>query len=76
VSWDISADWKYDPTLATEVEVRFIAESDERTRVELEHRKLERYADKAEMMRAIFDSPEAWIRTLQAMAKVAEEKPR
>jgi uncharacterized protein YndB with AHSA1/START domain len=76
LSWDINAEWKYDSTIASEVEVRFIAESDERTRVELEHRKLERYNDKAEMMRAIFDSPGAWASTLAAMAKVAEETRR
>lgn len=74
VSWDISPDWKYDPSIATEIEVRFVAETTQRTRVELEHRKLERYGDKAEMMRAIFESPEAWTRTLAVMAKVAEER--
>jgi hypothetical protein len=52
--------------------VKFIAESGTRTRVELEHRKLERYGDKAEMMRALFDSPGAWASTLAAMTKVAE----
>jgi uncharacterized protein YndB with AHSA1/START domain len=74
VSWDISADWKYDPSIATEVEVRFVAESAKRTRVELEHRKLERYGDKAEAMRALFDSDGAWTATLAAFAKVAERR--
>jgi len=72
LSWDIGADWQYDPNLATEAEGRFIAESDERTRVELEHRKLQRFGDKAEAMRALFDSPEAWAQTLRTMANVAE----
>ncbi len=75
LSWDISTDWKYDPAIGTEVEITFTAEAAERTRVVLEHRKLERYGDKAEMMRAMFDSPDAWIKTLQAVAKTAEGTP-
>ena len=72
VSWDIGADWKYDANLGTEVEVQFIAESEDRTRVQLEHRKLHRYGDKAEMMRAMFDSEGAWMATLAAMARQTE----
>jgi uncharacterized protein YndB with AHSA1/START domain len=56
LSWDITADWKYDPKLGTEVEVRFISESPGITRVELEHRHLDRYGPQAETMRAIFDT--------------------
>ena len=43
LSWDISADWQPDPALETEIEVRFIANGDNTTRVELEHRRLDRY---------------------------------
>jgi uncharacterized protein YndB with AHSA1/START domain len=31
LSWDISADWQYDPALKTELEVRFNADGDHRT---------------------------------------------
>jgi len=73
LSWEINADWKHDPSVASEVEIRFISDSKERTRVELEHRRLDRYGDKAEMMRAIFDSEGAWAGTLAALAKVVHE---
>src|ERR1700757_1383921 len=42
LTWDVSADWVYDPSLGTEIEVRFV-EHTEGTRVELEHRKLDRF---------------------------------
>lgn len=44
-SWDIGPTWQVetDTELTSEVEVRFIPESEDRTRVELEHRHLDRH---------------------------------
>jgi uncharacterized protein YndB with AHSA1/START domain len=44
-SWDIGATWQLetDPENASEVEVRFIEEAPDRTRVELEHRNIDRH---------------------------------
>ncbi len=44
-SWDIGPTWQVEtePDNTSEVEVRFVAEGPERTRVELEHRHLDRH---------------------------------
>ncbi|MCT7660415.1 SRPBCC family protein [Mycobacterium deserti] len=46
-TWDIGPTWQVesDPARCSEVEVRFLAESESRTRVELEHRHIERHGD-------------------------------
>ena len=52
-SWDINTQWQIetDPDKTSEIEVRFTPESPERTRVELEHRNLDRHGDGWEGMR-------------------------
>lgn len=76
LSWDITADWQYDPALQTEIEIRFIADGDARTRVELEHRRLDRYGDRRDEMREIFDKTGDWGRLLAAFAQMAEASTR
>ena len=68
LTWQITADWRYDPSLVTTVEVRFVEESPGRTRVELEHRDLDRYGPEADRMRMTFEDPGAWTGTLEAFA--------
>jgi uncharacterized protein YndB with AHSA1/START domain len=71
LNWQIGADWRYDPTLETEVEIRFSAEDAGRTRVDLEHRGLEAYGEQAEQMKSIFDSPAGWGELLGLFAAAA-----
>lgn len=71
LSWDITADWQYDPALQTEIEVRFVTEGDAGTRVEFEHRRLDRYADRRDEMRTIYDKTGDWGRLLAAFARIA-----
>jgi uncharacterized protein YndB with AHSA1/START domain len=58
--WQISADWKFDPGLETDVELTFTEETPGHTTMYLSHRHLERYGEKAEAMRVLFESPGAW----------------
>jgi len=69
-TWDISPAWEIetDPDRASEVEVRFIAESESRTRVELEHRHLERHGEGWERMQEVVASPGGWPKTLGGLA--------
>lgn len=67
LSWEISSDWQHDPSIQTEVEVRFSTEGAS-TRVDLEHRLLHYYGEKAAQMRGIFDSEKGWTRLLDAFA--------
>lgn len=69
LSWEITADWRHDPAFHTEVEVRFIAQGGERTRVELEHRHLDRYGARRDEMRARFDSEGGWAGLLASFAR-------
>jgi uncharacterized protein YndB with AHSA1/START domain len=71
LSWQISADWQHEPDLKTEVEVRFIAEGKDGTRVELEHRRLDLYGARRDEMRGIFDSEGGWSGLLEAFARAA-----
>jgi hypothetical protein len=69
--WQINADWTYDPSFETEIEVRFIADAVGRTRVELEHRGLEAFGARAGEMRSVFLSPGGWNGLLGAFAESA-----
>jgi hypothetical protein len=74
LTWQITAQWKYDPAFVTEVELRFTPLGPKQTRVSLEHRKLEAYGADAESMHTMFNGDGAWVRTLTHFAAGAEDE--
>jgi uncharacterized protein YndB with AHSA1/START domain len=73
LAWQLTPEFKYDPELITEVEVQFIAEGANATRVELEHRNLEQFGDRADAMRQQIDGPDGWGGLLQLFAQSATQ---
>ena len=72
LTWDISADWQFDAKLNTEIEIRFTARGTERTFVELEHRHLDRFGERRDQMRRVFDQEGDWGKLLARFASQAE----
>ena len=70
ISWDISPQWRLETDLekTSEVEVRFHPEAPERTRVEIEHRNLERHGAGWETVRDDVAAPDGWPLYLRRFA--------
>jgi uncharacterized protein YndB with AHSA1/START domain len=73
ISWDIDLQWKLetDHAKTSEVEVTFVAEGPKQTRVELEHRNLDRHGEGWEQMRASIGSPDGWGGELRRFEEAA-----
>jgi uncharacterized protein YndB with AHSA1/START domain len=74
-SWDIGPTWhlESDPANASEVEIRFTAEGDGRTRVALEHRHLDRHGPGWTAVRDGVDDPQGWPLYLARYVTVLED---
>jgi Activator of Hsp90 ATPase homolog 1-like protein len=72
LGWQINSDWKYDPDLVTEVEVTFTPLGKDLTRVDLEHRNLERFGEKVEAVRTAIDSDGGWTKIMKLYGEAAE----
>jgi Activator of Hsp90 ATPase homolog 1-like protein len=75
VGWEISAQWRPEPriALASEVEVRFTAEGDTHTRVDIEHRDFERMEEGGGAMRAAVEN--GWPGILELFAQALGRAP-
>jgi uncharacterized protein YndB with AHSA1/START domain len=75
ISWDINPQWQIETDLekTSEVEVRFISETPERTRLELEHRNLDRHGAGWEGVREGVRGEGGWPLYLQRFAQLLAE---
>jgi uncharacterized protein YndB with AHSA1/START domain len=75
-SWDLSVQFQLetDPAKTSEVEVRFVPEGEGRTRVELEHRHIDRHGEGWEGLRDAVGSPGGWGLGLGAFAHLVQEE--
>jgi hypothetical protein len=75
VHWDISPQCQIvtDPDLTSEVEVRFFTETPERTRVELEHRHIDRHGTGWQAVAEGVDGDEGWPLYLACYANLFKE---
>jgi activator of Hsp90 ATPase-like protein len=71
LAWQLSAQFRFDPSIHTEVDVRFVKIDERTTRVELEHRGLEAYGADAMAMHDTFNSPNGWNGMLDHYAQLA-----
>ena len=76
ISWDIGPSWQIEsnPDHTSEVEVRSVAETPGRTRVELEHRCLDRHGTGWEGVREGVDGDQGWPLYLLRYAALLDEE--
>jgi len=76
-SWDIGPTWQIeeDPDHASEVEVRFIAETPDHTRVELEHRNIDRHGPGWQAVADGVGQDQGWPLYLERYASLFTEGP-
>lgn len=72
LAWQLNASFGFDPSLITEVEIRFEPVGESSTRVEFEHRNLDRYGEAAPDIFKSLDGDDGWGGSLQNFAGLLE----
>lgn len=74
LSWQLTAEYQYDPNFVTEVEVTFESLGTEKTRVILEHKHLDRYGvDEEKVKRSVGNEAGGWGGIMELYAATANE---
>jgi uncharacterized protein YndB with AHSA1/START domain len=73
LAWQITADWQFDPTFVTEVEITFTAQGPKQTLVQFEHRNLERFGANAAEQAKQMGAQGGWPATIENFARAAED---
>ena len=76
LAWQLDADFSYDPDLVTEFEARFVAEDARHTRIEFEHRNLDRFGARAAETAASLGSDGGWSGSFALYAELIEREGR
>jgi uncharacterized protein YndB with AHSA1/START domain len=75
LAWQLTGEWIYDANASSEVEVKFVADGEGATRVDLEHRLIERTGGSAEKLRDQVDALNGWGGLLQIYSdQIQKEK--
>lgn len=74
LAWQLNARFSFDPGFVTEIEIRFEPVDESSTRVEFEHRNLERYGDAAPDVFKSLDGDDGWGGSLQNFASLLDSK--
>jgi uncharacterized protein YndB with AHSA1/START domain len=74
MSWHLDGSWSYDPdpAKASRVDVRFVAENERVTRVELAHSGLDKHGAGWEQLHAGISGPGGWVDLLRSFAEAAK----
>ena len=72
LAWQIDGAWQFNPKFLTELEVHFVPDGANGTRVELEHRNLQAYGEAAEAMRTALEGNEGWGAELAAFVAATQ----
>ncbi|MDB5124854.1 MAG: ATPase [Mucilaginibacter sp.] len=70
LAWQVNGDFQYDPNLVTEVEIKFIDEGPKKTRVQMEHRDLDKLTGGTKV---IEDMDKGWEYIMNLYKEAADE---